>query len=80
MTKQKITKYTVTISQHFLCALVNNDYSGMALDEVELLDEYLLQNNYGHVIMPDNIPETNFAQCEITKLYSNCVDVKFYLK
>lgn len=76
---QMKTDYKVTIGQHFLCALVNNDYSGMTEEDAEQLNDFLKRNNYGHVICPFDIPESDFRRCEISGLKDNCVDVEFYI-
>lgn len=70
---------TRTISQFFLSALINGDDSGMGDNEIKQLDDWLNKNNYGRALCPDNF-ETDFRRCEITGLYSNCVDVDFYLR
>lgn len=76
-TMQRKTE-TRKIATHFLCALVNGDYSGLNEQEAQLLDAWLKANNYGHAICPDNT-ETDFKICEITNLYSDVIDVEFYL-
>lgn len=75
----KITDYKTSISEYFLSALVNGDYSGLSDDDITLLDSYMNDNGYADVLMPDYV-ESSFMMCEICNLYSNCVEVEFYLK
>ena len=74
------TDYTTNISTHFLCALVNADYSGMEDNEITQLESFMEANNYADIISPDESDEIGFSRCEITNLYADCVSVKFYLK
>ena len=70
---------TRRISTHFLVALINNDYSGLNALEENQLNQWLDKNNYGHAICPDDIAP-DFKICEITNLYSEVIDVEFYLR
>jgi len=75
----KITDYKTSISEYFLSALVNGDYSGLSDGDELLIDNFMNDNGYADVLMPDDT-EASFMVCEICNLYSNCVEVQFYLK
>ena len=68
--------YMYIIGSHFLGALVNNDYSGLTDNEINLLDNWYRKNNIDESIwnfMPfDNV---DFARCEITGLMGDTVEI-----
>ena len=75
--------YKYTVSGHLASAIVNGDYSGLDDSEAKQLDEFLagLPNHYHYkskqhkIFEPVNYDsEGNFALCEITGLYSECLD------
>lgn len=70
---------TFCISEHFLCALINNDESGLEDNDIKFLNNFLEKNKLGHAICPSDC-ETDFRKCVITNLYSSCLDIEFYLK
>jgi hypothetical protein len=59
------------ISEHFLCALINDDYSGLDDDDVEALKLFLSGLPSGYFAYDGN-GSIDFVRCEITDLYSDC--------
>ena len=74
----KINYLEFTFSDHFLCALINDDYSGLENDEIKILDSFLFGLPEG-VFVCDSMDDTNFDVCEITGLYSNCTQARYQL-
>ena len=72
--------YEYTISEHFLSAVINNDYSGLDDSEHELLEQWLDDNSIrsGHWSVENE--ERDFAKCEIINLMSNCVTIRQYFR
>ena len=65
-----------TISDHLLCALINDDWTGLDDDEEKQLRLFLthLPSN-GHWSVPDD--ESSFARCEVLNLMSSCLTVQY---
>ena len=66
--------YTLNISEHLMSALINGDDSGLESDDLKALDEAI--EFYGpkfHVICPSDF-EASFMECDITGMYSNCIE------
>ena len=72
--------FDYTISEHYLTAIINDDYSGLSDNEANRVNRFLSAANN----LPDatwSIPddqEPHFAPCEIDGIFSNCLDVKLY--
>ena len=75
-------EYKYTIAEHWLCPLINDDYSGLEDDEVNELEGFLnsLPKHYHfksrmHSTWDIEEEEPFFAEDEITGLYTNCLNV-----
>ncbi len=71
------------VSEHFLPAMVNGDYSGLNDDEISLLDNFLkvadcLTASEHSIWDIDFDSEPHFIDCDVTGLFSNCYDVKLH--
>lgn len=64
-----------TIGEHFLPAIINGDYSGLEDEEEGMLNAFLQSIGTGTWDCGD---EVGFALCEVTRLWGDCVEVKFY--
>jgi hypothetical protein len=78
-----MTMYQYKVSGHLASAIVNGDYSGLDDAECKQLDAFLasLPNHYHYktkqikCFEPINYEaEGNFARCEVTGLFSECLD------
>ena len=73
--------FEYTISAHFASAIINDDYSGLGDSEAKRLDSWLdhvieLANKQGKFNHFDTAGDGyQFAQCEITGLGSNVLDL-----
>jgi hypothetical protein len=78
--RKTMNHYEYTISEHFLSAVINNDYSGLDDSEHELLEQWLDDNSIrsGHWSVENE--ERDFAKCEIINLMSNCVTIRQYFR
>jgi hypothetical protein len=76
----KFDYYQYEISAHFVSAIINMDYTGLNdLEEAELdnwLDNLPVKN--GHFDIVDYDGETFFSPCEISGLYSECLNLRVY--
>lgn len=64
------------IPAHYVCALVNDDWSGLTNEDETELSAWLEKENPGHCCAPDGAPffcHTN----DINKLGDNCYDTTF---
>lgn len=71
--------YEETIAEHFLPALINDDYTGLSDPEAAELDAFLLT----FAALPDLTistadDEPSFAVDAVTRLHANCYTVRFY--
>jgi len=78
-----MTIYQYKVSGHLASAIVNGDYSGLDDAEGKQLDDFLssLPNHYHYktkqnkIFAPVNYDsEGNYARCEVTGLFSECLD------
>jgi hypothetical protein len=74
----KFDYYEYTISEHFLPAIINADYSGFDNDSeetalIQWLESVPVKGHWSVVEDSDN-----FRHCEITDLYSPTVKVRLY--
>jgi len=82
--KNQIEYYDFIISQHFLSALINGDFSGLSdSDNKDLLkfeskkQEFLPENfSHGHWSY-DSEEEPSFRRCQITGLLSDCIEIEY---
>lgn len=71
--------YEETIAEHFLPALINDDYTGLSDPEAAELDAFLMT----FCALPDLTistadDEPSFAVDAVTRLHANCYTVRFY--
>ena len=71
--------YEETIAEHFLPALINDDYTGLSDPEAAELDAYMLTFS----ALPDLTistadEEPSFAVDAVTRQHANCYTVRFY--
>lgn len=68
------------IAEHFLPAIINDDYSGLNDEEINLLNRFLSEaNNLDCATWNiDFDSEPHFIDCDVTGLFSNCHDVKLH--
>jgi hypothetical protein len=75
----KFQKVTYTINENLLCALINDDYSGLNESEELNLNYFTrdLDNTYEQYHFSfNNNEESFFANCEILNIMSNCMTLK----
>ena len=75
----KLDYFEYRISSHYLCALINGDYSGLDDSEEGLFNEWLDAVNIkpgSHWQVEDD--GENFTQCEVSGLSSDCAVVRQY--
>jgi len=72
----KVKKYTYTIADHFLPAIVNGDITGLEDNEEALLNGFLDSIYRENSHFATSSEESNFARCEVTGLHSNCVELE----
>jgi hypothetical protein len=72
--------YEYTIGSHFLSALINSDCSGLTDEDERLLDDFLANLPPAAVGGSWDVQEgeTEFARCEVTDLYSDCMTVSLW--
>lgn len=72
------------IAKYYLSALINDDDSGLELDEVDEFETFI-ENAYANARMKgftighwadDSDDDTNFARCEVTGLYADVTTVR----
>jgi hypothetical protein len=63
------------IASFYLPAIINGDYSGMEDEEEGMLNAFLQSVGTGVWSSGD---EVGFALCEVTGLWSDCLEAKFY--
>jgi len=67
-----------TISGHFLSYLINGDDSGLDETEKTEFDDFMTHYNLDGLTCDVLGDESNFEQCDVTGLYSDCYTVNFY--
>jgi hypothetical protein len=75
----KFQKVTYTINENLLCALINDDYSGLNESEELNLNYFTtnLANTYDQFHFSfDDSEESFFANCEILNLMGDCITLK----
>jgi len=72
--------YKYRISAHFGSALINDDWTGLNEADTTALCDFLesVIKLKGHFDLVDWESEGFFGVCDITGLYSDCMDVRFY--
>jgi hypothetical protein len=76
----KFDYYQYEISGHFASAIINGDYSGLIDSDIKELDLFLnnLPVENGHFDLVDYDGEGFFSRCEISGLYSECLNFRLY--
>ena len=76
----KFDYYQYEISGHFASAIINGDYSGLIDSDIKELDLFLnnLPVDNGHFDLVDYDGEGFFSRCEISGLYSECLNFRLY--
>lgn len=69
---------TYRIAAHFMPAIINDDTTGLEAGEEKELDEFMRTIGYGVWACDDDEPQ--FAQDEVTGLWADCFEVKFYAR
>ena len=74
--------FQFTISQHYLPAIINDDWTGLSDKEANALSGFLM---HASTLIPANAKSshwavdvedcTNFARCEVSNLYSDVSDI-----
>ena len=76
----KFDFYQYEISAHFASAIINGDYSGLIDSDIKELDLFMnnLPVDNGHFDLVDYDGEGFFSRCEISGLYSECLNFRLY--
>ena len=76
----KFDYYQYDISAHFVGAIIYGDYSGLTDSEAKELDLFMdnLPVDNGHFDIVDYDGEGFFSRCEISGLYSDCLNFRLY--
>jgi hypothetical protein len=74
----KFDYYQYEISAHFASAIINGDYSGLIDSDIKEIDLFMnnLPVDNGHFDLVDYDGEGFFSRCEISGLYSECLDFR----
>jgi hypothetical protein len=68
---------TYMIATHFMSAIINGDVTGLEENEDAELDRFLQSVGHDGVWDCDD-DQAQFAQDEVTGLWADCLEVKFY--
>ena len=76
----KFDYYQYEISAHFASAIINGDYTGLIDSDIKELDLFMdnLPVDNGHFDLVDYDGEGFFSRCEISGLYSECLNFRLY--
>lgn len=76
----KFDYYTYEIGSHYASAIINGDYSGLIDSDIKELDLFMsnLPVKNGHFDIVDYDGEGFFSRCEISGLYSECLNFRLY--
>ena len=77
----KFDYYEYKLSEHWLPALINGDYSGLDDSEENTLDAWLADLPINFPIW-ETVPDSghDFRICDISGLFSECCTVKAYFE
>ena len=65
------------IAEHYLCALINGDDSGMEPTDIDELNAFERKLPAGYTLdVADD--EAEFSRCEVSGYMANCVSVSVY--
>jgi len=75
----KFDYYAFFVSEHYLSALINGDYSGLSdQEEAELnawIDSLPVSGHFDVIS-----EESDFKQCDISELHADCYEVRLYFQ
>ena len=78
MSKVTFEEYQYTVAKHFICALVNGDYTALNDEEIVQLETFLENlppRDYTVWNPPDEEDYDNWTHCEICRLFSDCQEI-----
>ena len=70
--------YKESIPVWALCALINNDYSGLEDEDITLIDKWLETSGYTYVCCPDDDEEIYFSGFPAFGFASDVIDCWCY--
>lgn len=70
--------YKESIPVWALCALINNDYSGLEDEDITLIDKWLETSGYAYVCCPDDDEGVYFSGFPAFGLASDVIDCWCY--
>lgn len=73
-------RHDYTMSEHFLSALINDDYTGLEDSEENELNKFLehVYSAHGLGFWDMNPAEQpDFTRCEVTDLHADCINVQY---
>ena len=72
----KFDYYEYTLADHWMSAIINDDYSGLGDEEEHQLKEWLNSNEMHRSHWDIDGDESFYAVDEITGLYANCMKAR----
>jgi hypothetical protein len=74
----KLDYFEYTIGEHFMPAIINDDFTGLDDSEATTLKVWLENNDMraSHWVIEDN--SENYCVCEISGLVNRCVVARLY--
>ncbi len=83
----KFEQFDYVVSDHLVTAITYGDISGLSYEEISILEEFLVD---AWVYAKDYFPNAThyhwevgdsvgFIRCNITELYSDCVELKMMI-
>jgi hypothetical protein len=70
--------FNFTISCDLATAIINDDPSGLSDDQISEIESWYEKHNIGWINIVDDCELLHGTQCDITGLWSDCVDVIAY--
>ena len=67
--------FNFTISHDLAVAIVNDDPSGLSDTDIKAIESWYEKYNLGWVTIPEDAELLEGTQCDITKLWGDCIDV-----
>jgi hypothetical protein len=65
---------TYTIAQHYACAVINEDWTGLDDQEAKELSDWLDSLREGYLVIIDD-SEKEFARCDVSGLRASTIDI-----
>jgi len=74
----KLDYFEYKIGEHFMSAIINDDFTGLDDSEEETLNEWLENNDMraSHWAIEDD--SENYCECEVSGLVNRCVVARLY--